>query len=162
MTLKLGNGASVAAKAIGSTSIDLHNHVLLLDDVLYVPNTYKNIVSISSLTRKGYEFLFSRDVCKIHFQNELVGMSYLIHGLYYVDNMNNNNKPQTNESDVNAMLIENASNSKYLWHLRLCHIVEDRIMKLERMGILSNLESASNSTCEACLQGKMTRSPFIG
>ena len=30
------------------------------------------------------------------------------------------------------------------------------------MGILSNLESASNSTCEACLQGKMTRSPFVG
>ena len=30
------------------------------------------------------------------------------------------------------------------------------------MGILSNLESATNPTCEACLQGKMTRSPFIG
>ena len=66
MTLKLENGASVATKAIGSTSIDLYNHVLLLDNVLYVPNAYKNIVSISSLNRK-YEFLFSRDVCKIHF-----------------------------------------------------------------------------------------------
>ena len=73
MTLKLGSGASVMAKAIGSTSIDLYNYVLLLDDVLYVPNAYKNIISISSLTRKVYEFLFSRDVCKIHFGNELVG-----------------------------------------------------------------------------------------
>ena len=35
-------------------------------------------------------------------------------------------------------------------------------MKLEKMGILSNLEFASNPTCEAYLQGKMTRSPFIG
>ena len=35
-------------------------------------------------------------------------------------------------------------------------------MKLERIGILSNLESASNLTCKACLQGKMTRSPFVG
>ena len=60
------------------------------------------------------------------------------------------------------MLIENASNSKYLWHLRLCHIAEDRITKLERLGILTNLEFASNLTCEACLQGKMTRSPFVG
>ena len=25
-----------------------------------------------------------------------------------------------------------------------------------------NLESAYNPTCEACLQGKMTRSPFVG
>ena len=89
-------------------------------------------------------------------------MGYLIHGLYYVDNMSNNNKSQTNVSDVNTMLIENASNSKYLWHLRLCHIAEDRITKLERMGILSNLETTSNSICEAYLQGKMTRSPFVG
>ena len=67
-----------------------------------------------------------------------------------------------NVSNANSMLINDASNSKFLWHLRLCHITEDRITKLERMGILSNLESASNSTCEACLQGKMTRSPFVG
>ena len=30
------------------------------------------------------------------------------------------------------------------------------------MGILSNLESWSDPTCEACLQCKMTRSPFVG
>ena len=65
-------------------------------------------------------------------------------------------------SNANTILINDASNCKHLWHLRLCHIAEDRITKLERMGILSNLESASNSTCEACLQGKMTRSPFVG
>ena len=58
MTLKLRNGASVVAKAI--TSIDLYNHILLLEGVLYVPNAYKNIISISSLTSKGYEFLFSK------------------------------------------------------------------------------------------------------
>ena len=43
VTLKLGNRASIAAKAIGSTSIDLYDHILLLDDVLYVPNAYKNM-----------------------------------------------------------------------------------------------------------------------
>ena len=31
VTLRLGNKASIAAKAIGSTSNDLYNHVLLLD-----------------------------------------------------------------------------------------------------------------------------------
>ena len=162
VTLKLGNGASVAAKAIGSTSIDLYDHVLLLDSVLYVPNAYKNIISVSSLTRKNYEFHFKNDVCNIFYGNEMVGMGYLIQGLYYVDNIANNKRPKINVSNANTILINDASNSKYLWHLRLCHIAEDRITKLERMGILSNLESASNSTCEACLQGKMTRSPFVG
>ena len=34
VTLKLGNGENVAAKAIGSTLINLHNHILLLEGVL--------------------------------------------------------------------------------------------------------------------------------
>ena len=112
MTLKLGNGASVAAKAIGSTSIDLHDHILLLDSVLYVPNAYKNIISVSSLTRKNYEFHFKNDVCNIFYGNEMVGMGYLIQGLYYVDNVTNNNKPQIKVSNANSMLINDASNSK--------------------------------------------------
>ena len=111
MTLKLGNGASVAAKAIGTTSIDLYNHILLLEGVLYVPNAYKNIISISSLTSRGYEFLFSRDECKIYFGNKLIGMGYLIHGLYYIDNISNNKEPRSN---VKAMLIESTSNAKHL------------------------------------------------
>ena len=82
VTLKLGNGASVVAKAIGSTFIDLLNHVLLLDDVLYVPNAFKNIISISSLTSRGYEFLFGGDICKLYFENKMIGMGYVIHGLY--------------------------------------------------------------------------------
>ena len=73
VTLKLGNGASVTAKAIGSISIDLLDHILLLDDVLYVPNAFKNIVSISSLTSRGYEFRFRRDICNIYFGNKLIG-----------------------------------------------------------------------------------------
>ena len=64
-------------------------------------------------------------------------------------------------SDANVMLIKNAFNSKYLWHLILCHNVEDMINKLEKMGILSNLESTSNPTCEVYLSGKMIRSPFV-
>ena len=51
---------------------------------------------------------------------------------------------------------------KNLFHFRFCHIVKDRITKLKRIGILSDFQSASNSTCEACLQSKMTRSPFVG
>ena len=76
VTLRLGNGASVVAKAIGSTLIDLYNHIMLLEGVLYVPNAYKNIISISNLTSRGYEFLFSRDACMIYFGNKLIGMGY--------------------------------------------------------------------------------------
>ena len=101
--LKLIDKANVAAKAIGSTSIDLYDHVLLLDNVLYIPNAFKNIISVSSLTRKNYVFHFKTNVCNIYFGNEMVGMGYLIQGLYY-DNISNNNEPQTNVSNKKAML----------------------------------------------------------
>ncbi len=58
VNLKIGNGASVAAKVVGSTSLHLDGHVLFLDRVLVLPNAYRNIVSISSLTRNGYVFDF--------------------------------------------------------------------------------------------------------
>ena len=66
------------------------------------PMLLKNIISISNLTRRGYEFLFSRHVCKLYFGNKMIAMGYMIHGLYYVDNMINNIEPQSN---VNAVLI---------------------------------------------------------
>ena len=68
-----------------------------LDDVLYVPNVLKNIISISSLTSRGYEFLFGKDKCKIYFGNKMIGMGYVIHDLYYIDNIFNNIEPQYNE-----------------------------------------------------------------
>ena len=85
---------------------------MLLDDVLNVPNAYKNIILISSWTKKNYEFHFKNDVCNVYFGNEMVGIGYLIQGLYYIDNIANNNKPQMNVSNANSMLINNASNSK--------------------------------------------------
>ena len=53
-----------------------------------------------------------------YFGNEMVSMGYLIQGLYYVDNISNNNMPQIFVSKVNAMFKEIASNSKNLLSLR--------------------------------------------
>ena len=159
VTLKIGNGASVAAKAVGSTSLLLmNNHVMFLDHVLVLPNAYRNIISISSLTKVGYYFDFKDNVCNIYFGNNVVGVGYLHDGLYY---LSTKNKASPRIAEMNA--ITNSTPSlKQLWHLRLGHVAEDRINKLEKMGLLVPLGSEPTLTCESCLQGKMTRSPFVG
>ena len=43
----------------------------------------------------------------------------------------------------------------YLWHCRLAHIGVKRMKKLHADGILESLD-----TCEPCLIGKMTKTPF--
>ena len=48
----------------------------------------------------------------------------------------------------------------YLWHYRLGHINKNRINRLTQEGILEVSDYESLPTCESCLLGKMTKSPF--
>ncbi|KAL0287596.1 UNVERIFIED_CONTAM: hypothetical protein Sradi_7120300 [Sesamum radiatum] len=52
MILRLGDGKAVAAKAVGSLSLVVSNHVRIeLKDCYYVPSMVKNVISISMLDR---------------------------------------------------------------------------------------------------------------
>ena len=53
-------------------------------------------------------------------------------------------------------------NEAYLWHFRLGHINKNRINKLIEEGLLLVNDCESLPTCESCLVGKMTKSPFKG
>ena len=48
----------------------------------------------------------------------------------------------------------------YLWHCRLGHINKNRINRLTQEEILEVSDCESLPTCESCLLGKMTKSPF--
>ena len=50
----------------------------------------------------------------------------------------------------------------YLWHCRLGHIGVKRMKKLHADGLLESLDYESLDTCEPCLMGKMTKTPFSG
>jgi hypothetical protein len=53
-------------------------------------------------------------------------------------------------------------NPTFIWHCRLGHINEKRIERLHKDGLLSSFDFESFDTCESCLLGKMTKSPFTG
>ena len=53
-------------------------------------------------------------------------------------------------------------NQKYLWHLRLSHIGEDRINRLEKIELLDPLTFELYPICELCFQEKMIKLSFIG
>ena len=48
----------------------------------------------------------------------------------------------------------------YLWHYCLGHIGVKRMKKLHADGLLESLDYESFDTCEPCLMGKMTKTPF--
>ena len=87
--IRVGSGQSFTATAIGSTSLFLNSgHVLLLDNVLVLPNGLKNIVSIPILVKNGYTFHFIDERCNIYYGNKFVGFASLINGLYYLSVQN--------------------------------------------------------------------------
>jgi hypothetical protein len=51
-------------------------------------------------------------------------------------------------------------NTTYMWHCCLGHVSVKCMKKLRSDGLLRSLDFDSFDTCEPCLMGKMTRTPF--
>ena len=56
---------------------------------------------------------------------------------------------------------EPSSNPTILWHMRLGHINLNRISRLVKDGILDKLVLEPMPVCESCIEGKMTKRPFL-
>src|SRR3954470_12140095 len=61
-----------------------------------------------------------------------------------------------------AKRLKNDEDHMKMWHCRLGHIGIKRMEKLHKDGLLESLDFGSLDTCEPCLMGKMTRTPFNG
>ena len=57
--IKVGNGASVEVLGIGTYKLELRGgRTLLLHDVLYAPEIWRNLLSVVTLLRLGFRFIF--------------------------------------------------------------------------------------------------------
>ncbi|KAK8593576.1 hypothetical protein V6N12_045653 [Hibiscus sabdariffa] len=155
--LRVGNGARVAALAVGTYVLSLPSGLNLnLENCYFVPSLTKNIISVSCLDKIGFEIIIKNNSCSFFYNNLFYGSAQLINGLYILNQENmifniNTKKLKTNDS-----------NQTYLWHCRLGHISERRISKLHKDGLLDPFVFEQLDVCESCLLGKMTKAPFSG
>src|SRR5262249_20271769 len=148
--MRMGNGALVTAKAVGTAHLTLPSgHSLELNDCFYVPDIIKNIISISRLSDIGYSLTTTAVGCSVLFNGLYVAYGHLVNGLYVLDT----------SSDVLQVTITNSSdvNPSYLWHCRLGHIGEKWISHLHSNGYLNSFEYKPFDTYERCIMGKMTK-----
>jgi len=143
IVLTFANGARVVALAIWTFCLCfLFGHVLVL----------KNRAD---------------DVCSIYHNIICIGSSLLTNNIYTITIFGNAiiDVNKQNKVDINAITNKcprDNPNKKYVWHLRLCYIGEDRINKLSNDGYIDSSKFESYLTCEACLLRKMTKAPFVG
>ena len=109
--------------------------------------------------RDGYSFKSENNGCSIYMSNIFYGHAPLKSGLFLL----NLDSSDTHIHNVEAKRcrVDN-DNATYLWHCRLGHIGVKRMKKLHTDGLLESLDYESLGTCEPCLMGKMTKTPFSG
>ena len=161
INLQVGNETNFATLALGSISLIMPTgKVLILEDCYYVPKFVSNIISISMLDKRGFRIIFNNNICSIYHDDDLYVNGYLQRDIYVLLDVNHNSIMHVSSSFKRKR--DNQVNKTYLWHCRLGHIGEKRINKLHKEGYLDNYDYESYETCESCLKGKMTKSPFIG
>ena len=108
-----------------------------------------NIISGSCLMRDSYSFKSENNGCSIYMSNIFYGHAPLKSGLFLL----NLDSSDTHIHNVEAKRcrVDNDS-ATYLW----------RMKKLHTDGLLEPLDYESLGTCEPCLMGKMTKTPFSG
>jgi transposase InsO family protein len=107
----------------------------------------------------GYSFKSENNGCSIYMSNIFYGHAPLRSGLFLL----NLDCSDTHIHNIEAKRCKvNNDSVTYLWHCRLGHIGVKRMKKLHADGRLESLDYESFDTCEPCLMGKMTKTPFSG
>ena len=105
-------------------------------------------------------YSFTENNCySIYLENIIDDHAFNVNGLFLM----NLDRSDTHIHNVDAKRCKvNNDSTTYLWHCRLGHIGVKRMKKLHADGLLESLDYESFETCEPCLMGKMTKSPFSG
>ena len=159
--LRVGNGARVAALAVGTYDLTLPSGLVLeLNNCYYVPAMSRNIISISCLDLDGFRFVIQNSNLSIFRGDIFYCNGCLMNGLYVLNLESSDYKSVYN---INTKKFKsNDLNPTYFWHCRLGHINEKRISRLHKDGLLDSFDFESFESCESCLLGKMTKAPFSG
>ena len=128
---------------------------LTLNDVLYVPEIRKNLVSGSRLNKHGFRMVFDSDKVVLSKNEMYVGKGYVNEGLFKRNVMTL--KPKiNNETSSSAYLLESSN----LWHGRLGHVNFNSLRKLINMKHIPNFQIGLKHKCETCVEAKLTMSSF--
>ena len=138
----LGNGTQVPVVGVGTLRLSLESgHCLDLFDTFYVPTISRNLISMSRLDYDGYALYFKHKGFRLLRNDSFVGSGVLSEGLYRF-NLNKDFAKTllTLHHDVGTKRSRVNENSSFLWHKRLGHISRERMERLVKDEILSNLD----------------------
>jgi len=139
-------------KAVRNVTFQLNQgNTIHLQEVLYVLDLKKNLVTISTMEDKGFKVAFIDGKVRIwkrNFKHDFT-LGFKVDTLY-----------QVGESPLGAMSFDTSLQSK-LWHRRFAHLHYKALPDVRQMvtGMLK-FKVEHEGVCLGCAKGKLTRGPF--
>jgi hypothetical protein len=135
--------------------------VVTIKDVLYIPGGM-NLLSIGTLTQRGYETVFTDERCEIRRAGTttVVATGTRYRKLYMLDMYEEEEKMESC-----ATAVSGAEQTLELWHQRLGHANYRSVRMLLETGCEEPVKlppADKKAMCEGCIEGKSTEDSFPG
>jgi hypothetical protein len=140
--MRVGTRHVISAIAVGSIRLNFQKSYVLLDNVFYVPDIKRNLISVSTLLEQLYYVSFESNKAIIYKNGIQLCSAKLENNLYVLKPLDTNMLLNTEifktaTATQNKRLKISPKESAHLWHLRLGHINLNRIERLVKNGLLS-------------------------
>jgi transposase InsO family protein len=151
----LGDDYQYPIKGVGESNHKMNSgNSLKMKDVLYVLGLKKNLLSISSLEKKGFKVAFIDGEVLMWAKGENLNEAIIIgseeNGLYKL------------KGHSEAAMTHTIENSCELWHRRLAHINYKALPYIcKAVTGLSKLKGDHKGICNGCAQGKDIKNLFL-
>ena len=145
--LYMGNAATALVKGKGTIDLKLTSgNTLSLQDVSFVPEVRRNLISGSMLNKHGFKLVFESNKLVLTKGGTFVGKGYMTQGMF----MLNVNK------DISAYIVESST----LWHDRLGHLSFQRMKLMSNLDLIPKSNIDISTLCSTCASAKITKRPF--
>eukprot|EP00253_Pinus_taeda_P036297 PITA_36297 len=152
LEIVLGDNMKYLVKGVGNVSLKLNQgNTIHLQDVLYVLDLKKNLMSISAMEDKGYKLAFSDGKVRAWKNNikDVFSLGFRVDSLY-----------QVRGSLLGVMSFDTSIQSE-LWHQRFAHLHYKALHDVRKMVTeMPEFRLEQEGVCPGCAEGKLKRGPF--
>ncbi|GJY22001.1 zinc finger, CCHC-type containing protein [Tanacetum coccineum] len=125
--------------------------IVLLFNVLHVPNIGKNLVSSSVLSNCGYKQVIESNKFILSKHGVFIGFGYLSNYMFRLNIVNDN--------IGSAFMSTSKLNDSILWHARLDHVQFMRMQDMSKDGLILAFD-INTEKFKTCMLTKITKKPF--
>ncbi|GAB2288016.1 hypothetical protein Dimus_037973 [Dionaea muscipula] len=155
----MGNSTTSTIEGEGKIVLKMTSEKeLTLNNVMYVPEIRKNLISGSLLSKHGFRLVFEADKVVLSKNGMYIGRGYMSDDMFKLNVLTVVPKKEMNNKTASASTYMLESSN--VWHGRLEHVNYGSMRRLANMNHIPNFSLDNQRKCEICVEAKLTRTSF--